>query len=224
MNGFATFKPDRWLSSLMDALEGQMRYSINEWMGVEDSSNVVEISLTHLGSERETSEDIDIGDLDKLLVTVNIDDLDNQALGFGNNVVSGEITEPTEDEAGKVLEYAARMHMVNIDLGIIASDKAGGSSARLQGYEMLDSMFGSPFKRQRFRELTDGIEIVSFTGGRFAKDTINDIRVFRVVGAELVVRVYSRDVASDEIIIVDDVIQNPSLVIGDPSVPIDDDE
>lgn len=217
----STFNPDRWLSSLIDSMEAELRSQMDSYLDT-DSTAVFQIAWTHFASERETSESELIDDMNKTLIHFNIDDITNMALGFGPGSVQADFTEPTVSDPGSFIDKKGRRHDVNLDVGVVATDAAGGSSARLTAYEMLDSIFGSFDRRTSFRANTDGIEIVSFTSGRFAKDSINDVRVFRVIGGELVVRVYSRDVASDPVILVDDITQDPDLEI-DGSPIVDDD-
>lgn len=216
----SVFSPDRWLSSMISAMEDEIRDQVNLFLGINDSENAVAIAWTHFASESPTSEAVIIDNLDKMLVHFNIDDIRNSALGFGSGEVDAEIVEPGVDP-GTIIQKYGRLHEINFDVGVVITDAGGGSSGRFAAYEMLDKLFGGSPSRERFKANTGGIEIISFTAGRFAKDTINDIRVFRIVGAELVVRVYSRDVASEVTVLVDDILQDPDVEIG--GSPIVDD-
>jgi hypothetical protein len=93
-----------------------------------------------------------------------------------------------------------------------ASDQSGGSTSRLIAYEILDKAFGGEMAKRKCMEATQGVELISFMGGRFVMDSINDIRIFRIVNAELVVRVYSRKDGS-ALIVPDSITQVPVLTI-----------
>jgi hypothetical protein len=151
-------------------------------------------------------------DLSKTIIHFEIDDIENIKLGFGPDVVDdvytpGDITNPAT-----VVEREARCHKVNFDVGVWASDLSGGSTQRLLAYELLEKMFGGELARDKCMGYTQGVELFSFQGGRFVVDTINDVRVFRVVGGELVVRVYSRK-DGNELIVPDEFVQDPQLTI-----------
>jgi hypothetical protein len=139
-----------------------------------------------------------------------IDDIDNHPLGMGDNVVDEILS---EDEL-TLIPVEAEMHMVNFDVGIWATDASGGSTARLVAYQMLSQVFGPTSAKESFQTLTGGLEIVSFRGGRMIQETVNDIRLYRVIDSELIIRAYSRQNVPDQPV-VGDVAQNTGLIIGD---------
>lgn len=149
---------------------------------------------------------------EKTIIHLEIDDVENMGLGFGSNIVKETYNPGDVSNPATTVESEARSHRVNFDVGVWASDQSGGSTSRLVTYEMLDKAFGGQFAKQKCMDATQGVEIISFQGGRFVVDTINDIRVFRIVNCELVVRVYSRKDGS-ELIVPDSISQSPALTI-----------
>lgn len=207
-----TFNPDRWMSSMMDEFENQVKLRVIAYMG--GAEDAIEILLDHFASDGRPDVPELLSTMDKTIIHFTIDANDNKPLGFGRQVVDGDEL-VTVDDGTFLTEYMGRIHTVNFDVGVVATDQAGGASARYRAYEMLDYIFNGVDNKRLFETNTGGIEIISFDAGRFAKDTINDVRAFRIVGAELVVRVYSRDVASDPVILVDqEPIQDVDVEIG----------
>lgn len=151
-------------------------------------------------------------DLAKTIIHLEIDDIENIPLGIGRNVVADVYTAGDIDTAATLVEREAHCHKVNFDVGVWASDTSGGSTSRLLAYEILDKIFTGDMARVKCMSTTQGVEIISFQGGRFVIDTLNDVRVFRIVGSELVVRVYSRK-DGNTLIVPDEISQNPLLTI-----------
>lgn len=159
-------------------------------------------------------------DFDKTIIHLEIDDIENMKLGFGADIVKETQTPGNISNPATTVESEARGHRVNFDVGVWASDQSGGSTSRLIAYEMLESAFGGEMARKACMDATEGVEIVSFAGGRFVVDTINDIRIFRIVNSELVVRVYSQKDGS-VLIVPDSISQSPDFTIS-PELAISD--
>lgn len=172
-----TFNPDKWLTSLMRSLTTYVETKLNltdvyelrfEWPMADELAEKMPFSLTILHFE--------------------IDDPQLVPFGLGDNVVDG-----VYDELGGTLEeWEAHCHEVDINVGVWASVSSGGPSARLEARQDLDTLFVGPAAREACMTITDGVEIMNFSGGQFVNDVINDQPVFRVVDAVLRVRVYSR--------------------------------
>lgn len=144
------------------------------------------------------------------LIHFAIDDITNEPLGFGENII-----QETPDQAEFFLTpEEAEKHLVNFDVGVWASEASGGSTARLVAYQTLHQIFGPPSQRQRFNSLTEGLQVLNFSGGRFLQETINDLIIFRTIDTELTVRAYSRHIVADQII-VDNIDIDPDLLFGD---------
>jgi hypothetical protein len=129
--------------------------------------------------------------LSKSIIHLIVDDIDNQKLGFGSDVVNWYIV---EDEKEGVYEEEAVSHVVNFDVGIWTTDKTGGSTARLMIYQMLHHLFYRPAAQEDLKAKTQGVDVMRFSGGRFIQETINDITVFRLIDSELIVKIFSRTI------------------------------
>lgn len=216
------FNPDLWLTSLFDSLTDYVTAEINAAVGG-NGADVYDVVMSYPDSDFLPSD----AEFKKTLIHLEIDDIDNRILGYGDNVVDNVIVEPTPTVAGTVTPLEATLHMVNFDVGVWATDASGGVTSRLRIYEILNRAFSTDAARKRCRAVTGGVEIRHFTGGRFVTESINDIRVFRVVGAELETRVYSRTEGVTEILIDREPTQQPDLEISDDSgslVPLTDEE
>jgi hypothetical protein len=149
--------------------------------------------------------------LEKTLIHFVIDDINSTKLGFGEDTVNATEVLAVAPEPDIVKFQSARMHEINFDVGVWASDKSGGSTSRLVTYQMLDTLFGSTQARRRFQTATKGVQIIRFNGGTFITERVNDVRTFRIIDCELVVRVFSRHTVEDRVI-VEEIVQDPDLV------------
>jgi hypothetical protein len=209
----STLNPDLWLTSTFDALTdyitGEIDGYVKDNLNADAGLNVFEISFDFPAADGQPVS----AEIDKTIIHFIVDDIDNGRLGFGQQYVSS--VETVEGGVTSVVPAEARPHVVNFDVGIWASDQSGGTTARLRAYEMLDKLLASDIARRKCADATDGVEIRSFRNGRFITDTINDIRVFRVVGAELVVRVYGRDIDAPAVVVDEEPDVDPDVVIDD---------
>lgn len=191
------FNPDRWATSLFESLQEYIADNIHEVydvvMGYPDAEEV--------GKQMP---------LPKTLIHFEIDDPRQVPFGLGDNVVNNVYNEG----AGTVEQWEAHCHEVRIDVGVWASVESGGVSARLEARQDLDRLFNGPTARENLMTHTDGVELLSFTGGQFVTDKINDLPVFRIVDMELRVRVFSRT-TKVPIPFIDEVDQSPGLVIDE---------
>jgi hypothetical protein len=219
-----TFSPDEWLVSLFGSLTDYINAEI-------DQSVMVGLDPQGLRAYEVV---MDFPDADSLpegaefnrtIIHFGIDDIETRQLGFGPGIVNSEITDGTDLVAGTVSDQEAKSHVANFDVGIWASDESGGITSRLRAYQLLDKLFNGMIAKTRCWDFTEGVEIRFYNGGRFVNETINDVRVFRAVGMELEVRVYSRQVADDEILVDREPDQDPDLEITNDSgslVPLND--
>jgi hypothetical protein len=171
------YDPAAWLLSLTRGLED---YVTN---GLQDLQVDVEMSFP------DTVEIEKKMPLAKTLVHMDIDDREDRMIGFGSPGV-----EVYDEASGKVSFHEASWHSVNYDVGVWASAESGGETARLVVAQRLIDLFSGAGGQRRIREAVGQIQIVSFNGGRFLLDRINDILVWRAVDMTLVVRVFSRRV------------------------------
>lgn len=152
--------------------------------------------------------------LPKTIIHFAIDDIDNIRVGLGRNA-AGSFEVDNAEPAGDTVTYSEAMwHQLNFDVGVWASDQSGGVTSRLVVYQTLFQMFGTDTARRATRLATD-LEILRFNGGRFITDRINDLRVFRIIDCELVVRVASRTLDGPYIITDKEPQVNPAFEIDD---------
>lgn len=149
----------------------------------------------------------------KIIVNFEIDNIQPDLIGFGEGVVKY-----TEIAGGMFEPREARRNDLNFDIGIWASDLAGGITSRMDAYERISNMFATPSRREYFRAETNGIQILNFDGGRGLVDKVADVRVFRMVEIELVLRVYSAFLRELEFETTGGVVQQPHLFIDDVEI------
>lgn len=196
-NPDAAIDPDEWVVSLFRALKNYVR---------QNSSTVYEIRFDFPGTE-----DLqDLMPLPKTIIHFEIDDHNELRLGLGDQVVSA-----TYDDfaPGYISEDEVQQHLINFDVGIWASAKSGGVTARLKAFQLLCDIFSGP---QNFLEVRDvvGCEIVSFTGGSFIRDIVNDIPLYRVANITLILRVFARRRITP-VPYISEIIQEPGIRISD---------
>jgi hypothetical protein len=131
-------------------------------------------------------------ELTKTIIHFEIDDITDVPFGFGQNIVQEDIEGDGNTTPYSTTYSEAMCKVVNFDVGIWSSYQSGGVTSRMVAYQALNSLFSGASAYQTFQEASGGLEIRSFSGGRFLPDHINDIPVFRVVGGELVIRAYVR--------------------------------
>lgn len=156
--------------------------------------------------------------LPKTLIHFEIDDERDMMVGLGENIYADNY----DGVAHTVNPQYAGLHQINFDVGIWASDQSGGTTARLRAKQILYDLLGAPSGRINFQATTDGgdgrVEILDYTGGRFIRDTINDVPVFRMIDGQLVVRVYSRTkLSATPGPSIEGIDQAPALTIQDTS-------
>ncbi len=211
------YSPDNWLLTLHRALVDYISDEINKY--VKSNLNVNSgLLLYEIVMDWPEADDLaKYMTLEKSIIHLVIDDIESTKLGFGTDVVNGAETLQVAPLPDFVKWQQARSHVVNYDVGIWASDKTGGSTARLAIRQMLDFILGGDYARRKLSAATNGIQIVRFSGGTFATEQINDIRIYRVLDLELVVRVYSRAMLADQVI-TEDIVQAPNLAIDNTSI------
>lgn len=125
---------------------------------------------------------------ERTLIHLDIDRIENPIFGFGDNVVDRTYDSPASDQ---VTEVEAQKHVINFDLGIWSSERAGGGTARLRAYQVLTHMFQGT---EAYRECNTkaGVQIESFGGGQNIIETINDIKMWRVANISLVIHCFNR--------------------------------
>jgi hypothetical protein len=210
-----TYDPQKWITTMQRSLRDYLLAEIDtavsdEAMPFPDDIGlqVFEVLLDYPPSVAPA------GDVDfkKTIIHLQIDDIENIKLGFGTDVVAITYTPGDVAHAATIVEKEARCHRVNFDVGVWASDQSGGPSSRLLAMEILEDALGGEMARRKCMSVTQGVEITSFNGGRFVVDTINDVRIFRIIDCTLEVRVYSRK-DGESMIVADTISQNPLLTL-----------
>ena len=209
------FSPDAWLTSLFNALTDFIASEIDASVQDNTPSNAG-LEVYEISMDFPASKDLPrSAEFNKTIIHFVIDDIDNRRLGLGHQIVNAtETPAAIPGNADTIQEQEARSHTVNFDVGVWASDLSGGSSSRLRAYEMLDKILNGDIAREKCFASTGGVEIIRYNAGRFVTETTNEIRVFRIVGAELEVRVVSREMAAPGSIVDSEPDQQPDVDIG----------
>jgi hypothetical protein len=203
------FNPDRWITSMFNALTDFITSEIDGYVVENANGNPVGLQAFEISMDFPEASDLpQSSEFSKTIIHFAIDNIDNRRLGLGLQAVNAQET------SSEITYQEGRQHLVNFDIGVWASDKSGGPSSRLQAYEMLDAILATDSARVKCHASTGGIEIRQFNAGRFVTETANDLRVFRIVGAELDVRVFSRDWQEPAFFIDKEPDQRPSVTIG----------
>jgi len=197
--------PDNWLLTLYRAL----KYYIND-----NQPGVYDIRFDFPG----TDDLQDLLPLEKTIIHFEVDDHNDLRLGLGPQTYQYQystIVDPDNNTLMRDLieEHEAQQHLVNFDIGIWASAKSGGVTARLQAFQLLNDLFSGPDNFRTVREKV-GCEIISFTGGSFLRDSVNDIPLYRAGNITLIVRVFARRRITP-VPIIEEIIQEPGIRIHD---------
>jgi hypothetical protein len=214
----AIYDPYNWLPSMFRTLKeyvldgvDKSRKHFTENIGLQAYEIVFDFPAARLDPHKLpfTNENNDI----VTLIHFEIDNIDNQPLGFGE----GRFRETPYSATGTIVPEEAESHEVNFDVGIWATDSSGGSTSRLEAYGILDSLFSGPSAQSACQSLTGGVLIRSFGGGRFINDSVNDIRLYRVADVELVCHVYSSKLVvsetDSEIILIPELLIDETVIV-----------
>jgi len=191
----SAYNPDNWLLSLTRAIKNYVN---------RHSSTIYDIRMEFPDTKQRQA----FAQLEKTVIHFEIDDIDSPRFGMGDNIVDATF----DDISKTVTEFEAKPHIVMFDVGIWTSAKAGGTTARMRAYQLLDELFNGSiaFKRMLAEE---GVEIRDFRGGSFVQEAISDVPVFRALGITLSVRVFERR-TDDPKPYIEQVNQLPALTIS----------
>lgn len=211
----STYDPDFWLESAQRAIADYIKNEIDA--SLEAASIPIGLQVYDIVFDYPEAADLSAYvETEKTLVHFSLDDIDNRPLGIGVNQVKA--TENTLSDPDTITWEEGQGHVLNYDVGVWASDKSGGPTARLRIIQSLQKILNTAVGKQKFRETTEGVEVIRFNGGRMIVDRISDVRIFRVIDAELVVRVFSRALAEPAVIVDTEPIQEPDTTID--GIPI----
>ena len=193
---FPKVDPDEWLPTTQRALHDYLKRNFN--LDIHD----IVVSFAEADDKARNVP------LEKRIIHMEIDVIDNRPLGFGDGVVNRVYDDPNFE----VVEEEAQWHEINFDVGVWASDETGGVTAQLRAYQQLADLLDGPSAQDRVLEET-GVEILSFRGGNFLVEKIGDVRMYRVVDVALIVRVAGRK-TGQPMTYIDEINQIPELEIG----------
>lgn len=210
------FNPEIWLETAMRGIVDFAREGFHESIR-DENNNPAGQGIYDIVMEFPSTEKIlTMMPLARTLIHFEIDDIDDRILGFGD----GHHRLNYDEFMQRIQPQEAGEHRIDLDVGVWTSNRAGGVTARLRAYQTLRNLFHGGIAIEKLRDATNdlgegGVEIMSFTGGRFLTDTVNDIEVFRVIDCTLKVRVFSRTPIEPEIPTIEDILIIPELIIDD---------
>lgn len=188
--------PDKWVETLFRAFQAFVESKID--------TEIYDLRFSFPSAN-------DLGilmPLNKTIIHFEMDNITNPTFGIGRNVVAADY----DDINKTITEWEALEHELNYDVGVWASARSGGVTARLRAYQVLNDLFAGA---RAFFDLQEiGIEIKSFNGAAFHKEELNDVEVFRIANMTLVICVYSRRAYMTETYI-DSVVQDQELKTAD---------
>lgn len=193
------FDPNQWLLTLTRAIGSFVEDRLD------DPDTNVEMSFPDTSSWTKTTP------LQRSLIHFENDDIRNPILGFGTPAVR-----TYNDVDGTVQDEEVAMHLVNFDVGVWTSAQSGGTTKRMVLVDALINLFSTVTGKQDFNEATNGLWPVSFNGGGFQLDRINDVPIWRAMGMTLIVRAFSRHVPETPDTQIVDFDQSENLTIDNP--------
>lgn len=209
-----TYDPEQWLVTTVRTLksyaEAGFDSAVLDNLGNPVGLEAYEVIMEFPGTENEPFK----APFDKTLVHFEIDDINDDELGFGPNIFRDNYDAGT----GSVKPQEARKHRINFDVGIWTSDRAGGTTQRMRAYQVLTNLFhGSRARTALWNYSTSGdggLEILQFTGGRFLTERVDDVPMYRSVDGQLEIRVFSRTPMGVPEPAITEIGQQPGLTIG----------
>lgn len=195
------YNPEKYIETAVRGIKDYVTANLN--------TRIYEVVMEFPGASLDASK----MPLRKTIIHFEIDDSVDSPLGFSPDPL---VWNYVVDD-GVYPQWAA-MHRLNFDVGVWASDDTGGTTARMRAKQELQRLFGYQSSITALREATDGgdgcVEITRFSGGNFAVDQVGDVRMYRVVNAELEVRVFSRTpLPTESAPAIEDIVQAPNLTI-----------
>jgi hypothetical protein len=208
------YDPEKWLETavrgIRDYAEEGFHNAVLDDTFQPVGNQVYEIVMEYPSTELITR----LIPLNRTIIHFEIDEIDDRILGFGD----GYFRVNYNEALAQIEPQEAGEHRINFDVGIWASDRTGGTTARLRAYQILRNLFQGPLAIEALRQATDNddgrVEIIEFTGGRFFPDEVNDIPIHRMLNCSMTVRVFSRT-PKVEIPAIEEITQIPELVIDE---------
>jgi hypothetical protein len=201
------FDPDNWLVSATRSIGFYVANTLN------DVDVAVEMSYP------DTSAWTKELPLDKVIVHFEQDDVMSPVLGFG--IPGVEILDEFDVDNPTVELHEAAQHMIDFNVGVWVSAELGGVTKRMEVVQVLKNIFSTPGGRTRFNNGTEGVQVVSFDGGRNELDRINDLPIWRTLDMTLIVRVFSRYIPPTPDIVATNFDQGQNLTITNEDGELD---
>lgn len=198
------YDPDEWLVSLTRSLKSFVEDNVDPLL--------VNVEMSYPDTRDWTKQT----PLDKTLIHFEVDDQAHPVWAFGNP--GKEVFTESPDAgvtSGMWRVDEAQKHHVNFDVGVWASAESGGATARMTYHQLLTNLFAVAGAKQFMQDATGGIWVVSFTGGRYATDRINDLPIWRALDITLIAEVFSRHTPETEEVVADEFLQDQELSIAD---------
>ena len=200
-----TYDPEKFMETTLRTLKDYVSANLN--------TSIYSVVMEFPGA----IEDSEKLPMKKTIIHFELDDISSSPVGMGDNAFADNY----DSVAQTIQPQYAQMHRMNFDVGVWASDRSGGTTARMRAKQQLEFLFGLNSggidRLRNFSDNGDGvIEIVSFSGGRFVQDTSeNDTRLYRMVDCSLEVRVFSRTPLAIQTPIptIESHTQNPGLTV-----------
>lgn len=193
------YDPDNWLLSTMRALDDYVRDTLA------DPDVEIEMNFPDLATLEKKMP------LDKALVHFQLDDMDDPVLGFG--IPGKDVLDETDPANPRYKKHEAALHNLNFDVGVWVSAEMGGGTKQMLLVQRLKNMFSTATGKIRFNTVTQGLNIVSFDGGRNVLDRINDVPVWRTLDMTLIVRCVSRHIPATDVGVPLSILQDANLTI-----------
>jgi hypothetical protein len=176
------YNPEKWMETTLRVLKEYVEDNVN--------TRIYNVVMEFPGSI------VDAGKLPipKTIIHFELDAVDSGPVGFGD----GKFADNYDAATQTIAPQYATVNVLTFDVGIWASDRSGGTTARMRARQALEFLFGvnggGLSKLMDYSDNGDGgLEILSFSGGRFVLDSsTRDFRLYRMVDCQLVIRVFSR--------------------------------
>jgi len=212
------YNPEEFLEStvrvLKEYLEQEFHRSVNDggmYVGEQAYEIVPEFPGSALDSRKMP--------MHRTIIHFEIDDIQSDIVGMGDNIFA----QTYDPDTGQVTGRTGEVHILDIDIGVWASDASGGLTARMRAKQILQNCLGGTRGIVKLKQFSDGgdgmLELLGYSGGRFVMDRINDMQVFRMIESTLVLRVFSRVPLDDDMTgpAIEEIEQDPTLWIREPS-------
>jgi hypothetical protein len=207
-----TYDPEKWLESTLHSLEDFVTERIIDLdaTSTDNFNELYEITMDFPGATLDSRSQL--VPLTRAIIHFALDDVVESPLGIGSLIFADNY----DADTGYNFPQEAGVVILNFDVGIWTSDRTGGTSARAFIRQMLSEILRGPAAQQRFLAESDGgdggIEIVSFSGGRFTTDKVNDVLVYRTIDTTLELRVFSRtQKPTSGVVAIDEISQSQGL-------------